>query len=281
MSHEPDPDPWSEEDFPRSRGCSARHLGTLPLHRLGLLRARLRARLQARGVPSFTWFHDRELKDRPDGPGMQLLIDLGTVNHTSFFREAARLRFLAEWLAKRLRCGRPGPVRVWSAGCSAGQEPYSLAMDLTELVSGLGSEHLELWASDLSLEMIRHAARAIYKARDLGHIPPERLRRFFLRGRGPRHGSYRVVPEIRRLVTFQQFDLRSSEWPISGDFDAILCRNVAIYFTDRERLILMDRLARRLRDEGWLVVGNCEILPDRPGLLQKHAPSLFRKVATP
>ena len=82
-------------------------------------------------------------------------------------------------------------------------------------------------------------------------------------------------------MTFQQFDLRSSEWPISGDFDAILCRNVAIYFTDRERLILMDRLARRLRDEGWLVVGNCEILPDRPGLLQKHAPSLFRKVATP
>ena len=125
-----------------------------------MLQARL-ARLQ-RGVPSFTWFHDRELKDRPDGPGMQLLIDLSTVNHTSFFREAARLRFLAERLAKRLRRGRPGPVRVWSAGCSAGQEPYSLAMDLTELVSGLGSEHLELWASDLSLEMIRHAARAIY-----------------------------------------------------------------------------------------------------------------------
>ncbi|MBX6312526.1 MAG: protein-glutamate O-methyltransferase CheR [Isosphaeraceae bacterium] len=242
---------------------------------MGLIRARLQGRLRAQGIPSFTWFHDHVLRPQPGGSGMQLLIDLSTVNHSAFFREPEPLHALVAWLAGRLPLG---PVRVWSAGCSAGQEPYSLAMMLAELVPTLGPDRLTIWASDLSLEMIRTAARAIYAARELADVPPDRLRRFFLRGRGPRHGLYRVAPEIRRLVTFQHFDLRRSDWPMPGDFDAILCRNVALYFDEAERLSLLERLAGRLRPGGWLVVGRCEILPERPRPLQKCAPSIYRKV---
>src|SRR5438105_15673758 len=103
-------------------------------------------------------------------------------------------------------------------------------MMLAAGLPGLSSTSIEILATDISLSIVRSAARAIYEARDLADVSPERLRRFFLRGRGMRQGSYRVAPEIRRLVTFQHLDLRKPAWPLPGDFEAILCRNVAIYF---------------------------------------------------
>jgi chemotaxis protein methyltransferase CheR len=272
------PEPWSPDDFrPIARMLQTRRGVVLPPHRLSLLQARLHARLRSRGIPSFTWFHNQVLAAAPGGSGMQLLVDLSTVNHTSFFREAPQIDAVAQHLAGRLRSDPLEPVRVWSAGCSGGQEPYSLAMVVTELVPGLSPHQLEIWASDVSWEMIHAAARATYDERILGDISPERIRRFFMRGRGRRRGYYRIVPEIRRFVTFQHFDLRSADWPVPGDFDAILCRNVALYFTEAERPALLDRLAHRLRKGGWLVVGNCEILPDRPGVLEKLGPSIFRE----
>ena len=213
---------------------------------------------------------------------MQLLIDLTTINHSSFFREETSLQILAEHLVGliRHRSAAEGPVRVWSAGCSAGQEPYSLAMIMAELSLSLSRQVLDLRASDISLGIIRGAARAIYEARDVDEIAPERLRRYFLRGRGGRLGSYRIAPEIRHLLTFHHFDLRAEEWPIPKDFDAILCRNVAIYFAEPDRIVLLDRLASHLKPAGWLVVGNAEILPERPGLLRKVGPSTFERVAS-
>jgi chemotaxis protein methyltransferase CheR len=277
-----DPEPWSDDDFrPVEAVLRARpHGGVTTHHRLGLIRSRLQARLQARGIPSFTWFHRHHVHAKAEGAGMQLLIDLTTINHSTFFREPVQLQSLAGHLAGLIRARTilAGPVRVWSAGCSEGQEPYSLAMLLAENVPGLAAEAIEIRATDIALGVVRSAARAIYEARDLEEVAHERLRRFFLRGRGKRLGTYRVAPEIRGLVTFQHLDLRKPAWAVPEGFDAILCRNVAIYFGETERLVLLDRLAGRLRPGGWLVVGNCEILPERPGLLQKIAPSIFRRV---
>ena len=104
-----------------------------------------------------------------------------------------------------------------------------------------------------------------------------RLRRFFLLGRGPREGSFRVVPEIRDLVKFRHLDLRNPAWPVPADFPIIFCRNVSIYFAEDERLTLLNRLAQHLRPGGWLAMGNGEILPEVPPSLRKHSPSLFQK----
>jgi chemotaxis protein methyltransferase CheR len=117
----PAPEPWSDADFaPVEAILHARpHGGVISSQRLGLIRSRLQARLQARGIPSFAWFHDHHLHARSDGAGMQLLIDLSTVNHSTFFREPNQLQALTDYLAGRVRA-RPqgaGPVRVWSAGC--------------------------------------------------------------------------------------------------------------------------------------------------------------------
>jgi chemotaxis protein methyltransferase CheR len=279
------PEPWSDADFlPVAAILRARpHGGALSSQRLALIRSRLQVRLQARGIPSFTSFHDHHLHARSDGTGMQLLIDLSTVNHSAFFREPASLLALADRLAGLVRTRLPaaGPVRVWSAGCAAGQEPYSLAILMAERLPGLTPVALEIRATDIALEVVRSGARAIYDARELAEMAPERLRQFFLRGRGTRQGTYRIAPEIRRLVTFQHLDLHHATWPVPEEFDAILCRNVALYFSEAQRPVLLDRLAERLRPGGWLVVGSCEILPERPGLLRKVAPSIFLRVESP
>ena len=280
-----EPEPWSDADFrPIEALLRARPLGgRMSRERLNLMRSRLRSRLEAKGFPSFAAFQDRRVPHQGDESGMQLLIDLSTVNHPAFFREEESLEALSDHLVASIRSRLPiaGPLRVWSAGCSAGQEPYSLAMLVAESLPEGPSPNVEIRATDIALGVLRQAAQAIYEPRDLAEVSPSRLRRFFLRGRGARQGTYRVAPEIRRLVTFQLLDLRDPEWPLPDDFDAILCRNVTIYFDEQERPGLLDRLAGRLKPGGWLVVGNCEILPERPGRLEKVAASIFRKVGPP
>ena len=273
-----EPEPWSEKDFAPIMSFLRHQVGiTLEAHRMGLLQARLRSRLQVKGINSFTQFHEQVLKSDPGGWGAQLLIDLSTVNHTSFFREPGHFTFMAEKVTAWLKESPGMNIRIWSAGCSSGQEPYSMAIVLAESIANFSSQQFDIWASDLSLEMLKIAAGAIYTTRDTQGISAARLRRFFLLGRGPREGSFRVVPEIRDLVKFRHLDLRNPVWVVPNDFPMIFCRNVSIYFAEEERLTLLNRLAQHLRPGGWLAMGNGEILPEVPHSLRKHSPSLFQK----
>lgn len=275
-----DPEAWSVEDFAPIVAFLRQKIGiSLESHRMGLLQARLRARLQQRGFTSFTRFVDRVLRVDPTGPGMQLLVDLSTVNHTAFFREPAHFTFLVDKLGQAIREAAGTPVRIWSAGCSSGQEPYSLAMVLHDTIPNLTPQKVEIWASDLSLEVVKNAARAIYNTREVAGVPPEMLRRYFMRGTGPKDGTFRIVPEVRELVKFRHLDLRAPQWPLPGDFHAVLCRNVSIYFADDERVVLLERLAGTLRTGGWLIMGNGEIIPTIPASIKKVMPSIFRKEA--
>src|SRR5271166_6407608 len=273
-----DYEPWSEKDFAALVAFLGRPIEiTLEPHRMGLLQARLRLHVRAKGFSSFCQFHERVLRNDPSGWGAQLLIDLSTVNHTSFFREPAHFTFLSEHVSASFKESPTSSVRLWSAGCSSGQEPYSMAISLAEALAPHALAKVEIWASDLSLEMLKVAASAIYGTRDVQGVSPARLRRFFLLGRGPRDGSFRVVPEIRDLVKFRHIDLRNTIWALPTDFHIIFCRNVSIYFAEDERLILLDRLSQHIRPGGWLVMGNGEILPSVPASLRKHSPSLFQR----
>jgi len=273
-----DPEPWSEKDFAPITAFLRHQIGiTLETHRMGLLQARLRSRVQLKGFKSFTHFHEQVLKNDPTGWGAQLLIDLSTVNHTAFFREPAHFTFMAERVAAWLKESPAMTIRIWSAGCSSGQEPYSMAMVLAETLQNLSTAKVDIWASDLSLEMLKIAAGAIYTTRDVQGVSPPRLRRFFLLGRGPRQGSFRIVPEIRDLVRFRHLDLRNPVWPVPNDFPIVFCRNVSIYFAEDERMTLLNRLAQHLRPGGWLAMGNGEILSEVPSSLRKYSPSLFQK----
>ncbi|WP_165224338.1 CheR family methyltransferase [Aquisphaera insulae] len=273
-----EPDPWSEKDFVPIMAFLRHQIGiSLETHRMGLMQARLRSRLQSKGYQSFTQFHEQVLRVDPTGWGTQLLVDLSTVNHTSFFREPAHFTFLSQQIAAWQKEAPGTTIRIWSAGCSSGQEPYSIAMALAETLPPHGLAKVEIWASDLSLEMLKAAAGAVYTQRDVQGVSPARLRRFFMLGRGPREGSFKVVPEVRDLVKYRHVDLRQPTWALPSDFHVIFCRNVSIYFSDDERLVLLDRLSHHLRPGGWLIMGNGEILPQLPATLRKHSPSLYQR----
>jgi chemotaxis protein methyltransferase CheR len=275
-----DSEPWTEKDFAAIVVFLRHQIGiTLEPHRMGLLQARLRSRVQVKGFSSFSQFHEQVLRNDSSGWGAQLLIDLSTVNHTSFFREPAHFTFLSEHVAASLKEAPTSTIRLWSAGCSSGQEPYSMAISLAEALAPHGLAKVEIWASDLSLEMLKVGASAIYGTRDVQGVSPSRLRRFFLLGRGPREGSFKVVPEIRDLVKFRHLDLRNTIWALPNDFHIIFCRNVSIYFAEEERMVLLDRLSQHIRPGGWLVMGNGEILPSVPASLRKHSPSLYQREA--
>src|SRR6516165_8191173 len=136
-----EPEAWSEKDFVPITAFLRHQIGiTLETHRMGLLQARLRSRLQLKGFKGFTHFHEQVLKNDPTGWGAQLLIDLSTVNHTAFFREPAHFTFMAERVAAWLKESPAMTIRIWSAGCSSGQEPYSMAMVLAETLKSLSTQ---------------------------------------------------------------------------------------------------------------------------------------------
>jgi len=167
-------------------------------------------------------------------------------------------------------------LRCWSAGCSTGEEPYSIAMVLRETLPEQGWD-TRILATDLDSDVVAKAQRGVYAQERVNGISPERLRRWFLRGKGNNDGMVQVRPPLRELIAFRQLNLMH-EWPISGPLDFIFCRNVVIYFDKPTQKVLFDRYAELLPVGGHLFIGHSESLfkvSDRFKLIGK---TIYRKV---
>ena len=180
-----------------------------------------------------------------------------TTNVTSFFREAHHFEVLATHV--RSTAGDVEPFRVWSAGCSSGEEPYSIAMTLAE---AMPAGHFEVVATDIDTQVLAHAAEGIYPLASVATLSPERQKRYFLRGSGRFEGRARVRPELARQVSFGRLNLVEREWPLEGRFDAIFCRNVMIYFDKPTQRRLIERFWERLKPSGLFFAGHAESLLD-------------------
>lgn len=234
-----------------------RHCGiTMGEHKRQLLQGRLQRRLRALGLGSFEEYC-RLLREEPENELDEFASAVST-NVTAFFRESHHFDFLAarlpEWLAQRPE----GRVRIWSAGCSSGEEPYSLAMVLAEaLEKQRGPVDALILATDLSPAALDAARRGVYPAQRLDGVSPERRRRWFQRGSGAHTGKVRVHPRLQELVRVQRLNLLG-DWPMRGRFDAILCRNVMIYFDTPTKQRLFERFDTALLPQGKLLLGHSE-----------------------
>jgi chemotaxis protein methyltransferase CheR len=242
------------------------HTGiSLGPHKQFMLRARLQHRLRALGLPTFTAYLRYLRCQGPDGEEMGRFINAVTTNVTEFFREPHHFRFLAErWLpAMRERAIREGrrSLRLWSAGCSTGEEPYSIAMVLQEaLEAAAPAWDIRLLASDIDTDVLARASRGTYSLERVAWLPRARLVRFFLRGVGTDTGLVKVRPDLARMVTFRRINLVEEPWPISARFDVIFCRNVIIYFDRPSQERLLRRLLGMLQPDGLLFLGHSETL---------------------
>lgn len=255
---------FTDSDFEKIRELIYTHAGiSLNPGKRDMVYSRIARRLRITGLARFGEYLDRLNNDAEE---WQNFVNALTTNLTSFFREAHHFPILAEHAVAQRRGGR-SPVTLWSAACSTGEEPYSMAMTLIDAFDSFRPP-VRILATDLDTNVVRSAEAGIYSADRVARIPDRDLKRFFLRGRGAHEGMVRVRPEVRALVTFRSFNLLGQQWPVKGPFDEVFCRNVMIYFDKPTQYRLLSRLKPLMHPDGLLFVGHSESLA--------HASDLFR-----
>lgn len=221
--------------------------------------SRLARRLRALGLPDFSSYLERVASD-DSGEESTRLVNALTTNLTAFFREPHHFDYLAnDYLPKRAAGAGRRRLRIWCAGCSSGEEPYSVAMTVAESLRDFEHWDVRVLATDLDSDMVARGKAGIYPESRVRRVGNEQLRRWFLRGTGRNTGHYRVKPELAKMVAFRQLNLLEA-WPFRGRFDLIFCRNVVIYFDKTIQRRLFERFANVLVDDGRLFIGHSETL---------------------
>jgi chemotaxis protein methyltransferase CheR len=242
----------------------------LPEAKREMVYARLARRLRALGLGSFDDYV-RFLEVEP--AEWEHCTNALTTNVTSFYREEHHFTILAEHARSTMRSGQP--FRVWSAGCSTGEEPYTIAMCLTD---ALGQAPFHVLATDLDTQVLAHAREAVYPLQAVLRLPEARQKRFFLRGAGRHEGKARVRREIAERVDFLRVNLMDGEWPVEGGLDAIFCRNVMIYFDKPTQQRLIQRFAALLGPTGLFFAGHAESLLDQGRHFRLRGQTVYQPV---
>jgi chemotaxis protein methyltransferase CheR len=262
--------PFSVEQFRLISDRIYRFSGIrLPEAKREMVYARLARRLRSLGLQSFDDYV-RYLDLEP--AEWEHCTNALTTNVTSFYREEHHFDTLAAYAA-----GLPAsrPIRVWSAGCSTGEEPYTIAMCLSE---ARPDGDFRVIASDLDTQVLATAREGVYSLQSVAKLAPERQKRFFLRGTGRHEGRARIRPEIARRVEFQRVNLMDAEWPIEAGLDAIFCRNVMIYFDKPTQRRLVERYASLLAPQGLFFAGHAESLLDQGRYFRLRGQTVYELV---
>lgn len=229
-----------------------------------LVCSRLAKRLRQLKLRSHTEYLEYIAHHDPNGVERQLMVNSLTTNKTDFFREPHHFDFLRNVVfpevKRRATLGKPRRLRIWSAGCSMGDEPYTIAMTILEHFGSLRGWDVRILASDINTEVLRTAEQGIYPLDRIDVLDDELKSRYFLRGTGRWDGFCQARPELRRLVTFRRLNFMDHPWPIHTRFDVIFCRNVIIYFNAQTQRQLLPRFAEYLTDGGYLMLGHSENL---------------------
>lgn len=229
-----------------------------------MLEARLQKRLKSLSLETFEEYGEYVFS--PEGWHDELvhLIDVVTTNKTDFFREPGHFEYLTQKVLPEIMRQRNNrtteSVRIWSAGCSSGEEPYTLAMVLNEYASAYQGFRYSILASDISTRILDAAQKAIYAKERTAGIAMPFMKKYFLRSKDRKRALVRVCPEIRSQVTYRRINFMDADLGISEKMDVIFCRNVVIYFDRPTQQDLMQKFYRQLRPGGFLFLGHSETL---------------------
>ncbi len=243
-----------------------------------LVKTRLGKILRRGAFSSFGDYFDHVLSDKT-GHELTFMLDLLTTNYTFFFREQGhfdylRTEFIPEFIRKRKGAGRK--LRLWSAACSSGEEPYSLAITLMEAIPDYLKWDISILATDLSTRMLKTASGGIYPREKAQSLPESLLKKYFLQGQGKWDEHIKIKDEVRKLVQYQRVNL-ISPFNFSEPFDCIFCRNVMIYFDKKTQAELVNKLYHCLDEGGVLMIGHSESLTGIDHPFRYLKPSLYRK----
>jgi chemotaxis protein methyltransferase CheR len=228
-----------------------------------LVAGRLARRIRQLGFKSYRQYY-RTIVDGDEAERV-LMLDSISTNETHFFREPQQFEFLDDvvfprWLADAQLHARPRRARIWCAGCSTGEEPYSLAMALLAASPEFADWDIRITATDISTRVLERAKSALWPVGKASEMPAHLLKRFMLRGVGPRTGQMTVSSEVRSMVSFARLNLNKPPFLAIGPCDLIFCRNVLIYFDQESKRRAVDALLNQLAPDGYFFTGHSENL---------------------
>lgn len=263
---------FTDQDFSFLSELVGEHTGImLPPQKRNMVYGRLAKRLRQLNLNSFQDYCEL-LQSEAGQMEMGNLVNAVTTNLTGFFREAHHFEHLSKEVLPKYR--NENRLRLWSAGCSTGAEPYSMAMCLRDVIPDAERKDMKILASDIDTHVLDAAERGEYTS-ELAAKTPEAFRQKYFTELG--NGKVEVDDRLKQLVAFRHLNLLGP-WPMSGKFDVIFCRNVVIYFDKATQSVLFDRFADMLKPNGWLYIGHSETLHticDRFSLIGK---TVYKKV---
>ncbi len=247
----------SDDEFNNFRSLIYKEAGiNLSDLKRALVQSRLTKRIKILGVGTFGDYY-RYLISNFDDEKIHF-INAITTNKTDFFRENRHFEFMKETVLPKLESSGRGSIRIWSAGCSTGEEPYSIAMTLREYFEKTKKPDMKILASDIDTQVLESGREGIYEYEKIRDIDISLLKKYFIRGSGNNEGLFKVKDSIKQMIVFRRLNLQDQNYPMKKKFDIIFCRNVIIYFDkDTQKKIFM-KFHDHLKDDGFLFIGHSE-----------------------
>ncbi|MCF8031676.1 MAG: protein-glutamate O-methyltransferase CheR [Desulfarculaceae bacterium] len=274
----PGPFALSGADFQAIRALVKQRAGiSLGPGKKDLVVSRLSRRLRALDLSSFSQYVALLRSEQGEAELVEMVNQI-TTNQTDFFREQHHFDFLRDQALPAItEAGPPRTVRAWSAGCSSGQEPYSMALVLAEHLAARPGWQARILATDLHTDRLRRASLGQYQEEEVGRLPRHLLLKHFQRGREQGRTLYQARPGLRAMITFGKLNLMERHYPRPASMDFIFCRNVLIYFEAADKAAIVKRLEACLRPGGWLFLGHSESLLADGERYACVGPTMYRK----
>jgi len=267
--------PLNNDVFERFRALVYRECGiNLTDHKRAMFSSRLQRRLSQLGLTSFQDYYDLVVGGHSDAE-LTTMLDYISTNQTEFFREPHHFTFLRERVLPELAVDKT--VRIWSTACSSGEEPYSIAMTLSDTIASPSTWNCRILASDISTRMLAKAATGQYSHEKINSLSSDLVRRHFLLGKGNRRELVKIKPHIANMAVFRRINLMDDRYPIKSLLDVIFCRNVMIYFDRETQAKVLARLSRYLKPGGYLFLGHSETMQGISDAFHYVAPTIYRK----
>ncbi len=253
----------------------------MPDAKLSMVQSRLMRRVRELSFDSVDQYAEYFFHS-PDAADERIhFINAITTNKTDFFREPAHFEYLVATVLPPFTAdssgGRSRSVQVWSAGCSSGEEPYTLAMVLNEVATGNRGFGFSIFATDVSTRVLDRAQTGIYEESLIAPIPQAMRAKYLLRSKDPSRKVVRIVPDLRRAVTFERLNFMDANYNVRGAFDVVFFRNVMIYFERQTQEKVLNRICRNLNRGGYLFVGHSETLAGLDVSVVPVGPAIYRK----
>lgn len=253
----------------------------MPPTKKSMVEGRLRKRVRATGVPSLTGYCQYVFEQNGLASEAIHLIDAVTTNKTDFFREPDHFRYLVNDALPELMAAQRGnmraPIKVWSAACSTGAEPYTLAMILADVAASNPNFRSSIFASDICTEVLQTAFLGIYPEAMIAPVPMEMRKRYLMRAKTGARDRIRIAPQLRAGIAFGRINLMEAPYPADSDMHVIFLRNILIYFDKPTQHRVIEQLCNHLRPGGFLFLGHSETLAGHGLPLQPVAATVFRR----